>query len=598
MLEGINDKVVQGIDKSFATLVTEAKKLKKALAIDSYGDLGKQSNQQALQKLETAFTKATALRLNHSRKWPEIANDDGVAQAVYEALVIYQLWPQPIGPGKPLVSSIALQTFPLYKPHKIPNLNSAIRNTAHSLNMPKTLISASRSKLAKAKARIERRKAIIAWLLKFARIKPGQAPKMHQIKRLANALIPHHPFPPETLDLVVVNTMLFICLPNKKRLEQAHQEGLLSTKELATACAYLKAKKRVRFEQFSQFPGLSRFDARDADDALIARLAQHLNLGSGATCEWLSSVVMMEDAADIEKFLIHDTWGHLWQADLTDLKGHYDQMVALQLPISPDTTVTIDGDNIVSMSDLFYIRADKQVILFDDMAQAYGDQLNMTKIRSLFAPLIAEMCADMIEYRFSHEMRALGDILPSSSSFANRSTKLDFAWADLYYFVKMLRNSDDTYLKNPELVHTLATRLAQIHQFRHADVWGGSGTDSQLRRDFEKVVKEFLKTFIRSQKQQLAPDLEVNLRQGKLQINAFFQIYINMLRIQTTLNHLFHNEIEAKRPYLLPYREYFILFIARYFCLEPLHHFFALDEVISRDGLAILEGVHRMAKTS
>ncbi len=589
-----NEFITGRLNKKFQVLTDAAKRLKDSLEISSYADLGKQENQPLLQALEQEVCESFAHSIN-SPKNIKTLKSDKIGFITYETLRMYQLWPEMVGDPKELVSSLPLKTMLIYKPKRIKNLNRVCKEFAAKLGIDDATLIANSEALKTAKKRIQLRADLIDVLLHSFGIERQRKPSTQKIAALAKALIPDLPMAAFHIDIVSTKTMLFICLADKDRLKKDWDAGLIDQASYDAGVQFLDYIKRVNFDQFSKFPGLSRYDARDADPKLLSDLGKRFEVGPGFLCEWLSSVVMIEDSASIEKFLIHDTWGHLWQADLTGLKELYDRMVSLQMPVSPDHFVVVDTDNVISMVDLFYLRQDGEVIVWEDLAEKYGDALHREKIATLFGPLIAEMCADMIEYCFSFNHRKLGNILPSSSSFFYKSTKLDFAWADLYYFVKMLRKSNDAYIKNQSLFTNTAARILEIHKLRHSPSWANSNPEREVK--FKSVVEKFLTDFIADQRDELSSDLRVDAEGGRPKINAFFQIYLNLIKIQATTNKLFHEEIELKRPHLLPYREFFILFIARFFCADPLRNFFELDELIANHSLTVLEAVHSLASS-
>ena len=69
---------------------------------------------------------------------------------------------------------------------------------------------------------------------------------------------------------------------------------------------------------FSHFPAFTSFEAREMDPAHLERLAAAIwGLSAAELIALLNTVIFIEERDNLEKYLVHDSWGHYWQADLT-----------------------------------------------------------------------------------------------------------------------------------------------------------------------------------------------------------------------------------------------------------------------------------------
>ena len=118
----------------------------------------------------------------------------------------------------------------------------------------------------------------------------------------------------------------------------------------------------------------------------------------------------------MDKYLIHDSWGHYWQADLTRLGTLYDRMASLHLPLSPGDTVRL-GDKLCTFLDLVYLRRDGALVFEEALARKFATAWIFERFEPLLAPIVAELAADTIEYRFRADCRAAGLEMPASSLF-------------------------------------------------------------------------------------------------------------------------------------------------------------------------------------
>lgn len=590
MFAKVQDSILDQLDRSFLDVARTIQAFQKTLGVKSYGDLGKAKSPKELHRLEALLTNKLALPLQKSAR--DLGPNRSALLAFLESLRVYGLWDKTVGGSDDLVATLELQTFPLYRPQLLPGGKKIYDALADLYELNRSEREQIEEAYRAASDSLGRRVAVIDALKERLGYQKGQSLRPAAVIKLVKDLVPHLPFGEDEVHLVVTRTMVFILLPSKSEIKVSKT---LTEKQKQLRLDFLSEIKKVRFDQFSQFPGLSRFDSRDSRKALLTYLSRRFGAGLGSVCESLSSAVMFEETAQVEKFLIHDTWGHMWQADLTGLKGHYDKMVGLQLPLSGEKTLKIADDNFVSWSDLFFVRSDGEVSYFKDLAERFFDQVIEEKVEALFAPVVAEMCADLIEYKFSYDVAALGDILPSSSSFAHRGTKLDFAWADLNYFVKMMRRSEDAYQKDPELLQLLTARLWATLSLKFPHIFKGLKGKKAAKKQLGDKVQQSMALYLKRLRLHLNADLKVMTGEPKPKINAFFQVYTNLLRIQATVNRLLHEELEEKRPYLLPYREFFILFCAVYFSKAPMQNFWSLDEAIASTAIPFLEQLHANA---
>ena len=593
MFEHIEDMLLGEIDHGFEKMLKVIQDFSKTLDIKSYADMGKVKDRDLLNKMERQMTKTLSVGLQRKLTKADAEVYHEAIVAFLESYRLMELWQETVGRPAEVLSSQNLITFPLYKPYRYGKTKANFLKLAKKFGLSPHEISEVEDSFAMAKAGIKERVSVVEALRSKLKVSKNGEITPTSIKNLVDLLLPQVSFEAGEVKVIVVRTMFFICLPSLKGLESMPSFKKRSKKQRDLLVAFLKEIKRVRFDQFSHFPGLSRFDGRASDRKLLASLGKKLGMGVGEVAEWLSSVIMIEEAESIEKFLIHDTWGHLWQADLTKLRYLYDKMVSLQLPLAPDRTAVIDGHNIVTMSDLFYVRQGGEAVYYEDVAQKYFDALIEKKVQALFAPIVAEMCADMIEYKFSADSKHLGDILPSSSIFSSRSTKLDFAWSDLLYFVKMMRRSEKAFHKNPALVRLLGDRLWEIQKIKFPQNFKGMKREATYKGKFKSLVKKSLQEYLARQEYHLNPDLALSKGKGRSSINGFFKVFSNLLRIQTTINSMIHQELEGKLSHLEDHRELLILFIAKYFEKAPLQNFWSLDETLGKVAIPLMDEIDK-----
>ena len=257
---------------------------------------------------------------------------------------------------------------------------------------------------------------------------------------------------------------------------------------------YLKRLRQFNFYNFSHFPAFTSFEAREMDPANLDRFGQAMKLERAELIALLNTAVFIEERDNLEKYLVHDSWGHYWQADLTGLGTLYDRMASLQLPLSPSDTVRLD-DKLLSFLDLVYLRRDGSLVFDEGLARRFAAAWVYERFQPLLAPVIAELAADMIEYRARAECGAAGLQLPSSSLFAHHPAKIDFAWADLSFFVKSLKRVNSLYQKDEELKAGFVERARLLFRLKYrrnySNVTSTETLDAELKETFERLLVIF-----------------------------------------------------------------------------------------------------------
>ena len=317
-----------------------------------------------------------------------------------------------------------------------------------------------------AESKLARRHRLVALLRAVLRPVPDRAAASADAHRFFSFLFPGHPFRPGEVEVVATESCVYFCILSNEAFAQT--ELFLARDEAARrqTLDYLKRLRQFSFYNFSHFPAFTSFEAREMDPADLERLGREMGLERAGLVALLNTVVFVEERDSLEKYLVHDSWGHYWQADLTQLGTLYDRMASLQLPLSPSDTTRVD-DKLLSFLDLVYLRRDGTLIFDEALARRYAAAWTNERFQPLLAPVIAELAADMIEYRARAECKAAGLELPSSSLFAHHPAKADFLWADLSFFVRSLKRVNTLYAKDEELKAGFVERARLLFRLKY-----------------------------------------------------------------------------------------------------------------------------------
>ncbi len=260
-------------------------------------------------------------------------------------------------------------------------------------------------------------------------------------------------------------------------------------------------------------------------------------------------------------------------------------MASLHLPLSPSDSVRLD-DKLLSFLDLVYLRRDGSLVFDETLARRYAAAWTQERFQPLLAPVIAELAADMIEYRARAECRAAGLELPSSSLFAHHPAKLDFAWADLSFFVKALKRVNTLYEKDEALQRRFRGTRAAAFPAQVPAQLPSRRVAGSLRRGTRHPARTPPRHFPRGAGNRPGP----RSLEGR-PLNAFSQAFLNLLRIGVTLNGIVHGQLEAARPQLAPYFQTLVMFVVKYFERDPWQGFWTLDETLAAHAVPLLEAL-------
>lgn len=591
----IEDELTGELATDFAEVFASVRRLTELLDLDSYAEMGKGDVSasvilQAEAKLSGLLSHELVEELPAEIPVP-------VVDAFLLSYRLEPLYPDTVGTVEETVSTIPLETYPHFVARKVDSARhlSAYAALAGKLGVTEDRLQAIESEVVASTRRLEKRRTLMDTVRRWLIEEEGVPRSGDEIKAVFDRYFPENPLRASEIGMIVTRTCLYWSLPRNEELEPDRTE-----EEKKLAEEWLKYTGRFAFQYFSHFPTFSSFDARDADPGLISELSESLGWDEPDVIEGLNSTTTIERTAEIEKYLIHDTWGHMWQGDLTDLRRLYDTMESLKSPVDANEHLRLPDGNILSPLDLLYLNAGGKIRFDEVCATRYADQWIRERMDALLAPIVAELTADCIEYKFKLDNADKEDLLPSSSLFSDNPAKLDFAWVDIGYFVRSLRRTNAVYRKNEDLKRNLVERICSLLKLKYPRQHARVESKEALSADVEKTVERFLELLNERESLHLNQELLIDDTDGDKvpDVNSFFLLFTNFLRVQFTLNRLIKGEMEGKRKDLAELFNVLMIFIARFFETDPMVRFWNLDETLGKYALALLVEASRAEKES
>lgn len=590
LFSDIDDELIWERSRDFQASFQAVRELAGLLNLDSYAEMG--GGVAAADLVEKARLLAEDLRHPLAQTLPE-APDREVLTRFLTAYRLEELYPDTVGRPEEILTSIPLVTLPMFQVRDVdPEMR---RQTATALADAWKLTPSQCEEIEKAvtvaRERLTWRRRLVDEVRLLLTEPGGELKDRAGIKAVFDQYFPGNPLIASEIEVVVTRTCLYWCLP---KVDQVAARA--TDEETAAVKEWLAYTGRFAFQYFSHFPTFSSFDARDADTQLCARIADRLDELTTDIMSGLNATTTIERTAEIEKYLIHDTWGHMWQGDLTDLGRLYDTMESLKCPVEAGDHVVLPDGNVVTLLDLCYLTGFRSIHYDIHLANRYTNAWLRRRLDALLAPIMAELTADCVEYKFRLQHGEQGDLLPSSSMFAHEAAKLDFAWVDLGYFIRSLRRTNAAYQKDVALKESLVSRFAMLLAHRYPRQYSRVDKESNLLTEIEIHLEVFFEQLDAKLKRELDLDLTASADQATKEPNAILLLFTNLLRIQSTLNHLIGEEIKTRQPELAPLFDVLVIFIARQFESDPMQRFWDLDEVLGAYGLATLREIAEMER--
>ncbi|MEM6278261.1 MAG: hypothetical protein AAF733_02205, partial [Verrucomicrobiota bacterium] len=425
----IDDELTRELADDYAMLFVAIRKLTDLLNVDSYDEM-QSKHEHGARLFESEQTLARQLRHELQEELPG-KPDPAVLATFLKAYRLEALYPDTVGPMEETATTIPLVTLPKFHARRFDETKRARVYDALVKEFGASELCQREIERAYADSahRLAKRRVLVDAVRARVLEEDGTPRSRSELKAVFDLWFPENPLRETEVEMVITRTCLYWCIPAKEDIEPRDSE-----EEAEAVEAWRKLTGRFAFQYFSHFPTFSSFDARDANPELVSSLASELGWSEADIIDGLNNTTTIERTRVIEKYLIHDTWGHMWQGDLTRLRQLYDIMESLKTPVDANEHLTLPDGNVLSMLDLLYLNMRGEIRYDETLATRYMDQWIRLRIQALLAPIVAELCADCVEYKYKIDNPKERELLPSSSIFEENPAKLDFAWVDLGYF--------------------------------------------------------------------------------------------------------------------------------------------------------------------
>ena len=397
------------------------------------------------------------------------------------------------------------------------------------------------------------------------------------ILQLFQSLYPGAPFETGDVKLVKTSSALYFCLPTEP--QEKAQEANTSTTEQSgehnppqrlTAYHEKFLRKIWEVEPFAHFPVFGTFDADDLDLNLRQQISADTELPLELVTSTLTRMIGVLPLAELDKYLIHDTWGHQWQESLLDFEAPYTELTLFKRPLSLTETASVMGKQ-TSFADTFVKTQTGAIELDAVKLQQFIDAELYERTIIAFTPILAEMLADVVEYKFLELHPEQEHLLPSSSLLKAFPSKLDLTLVDLRtcfgHASEVFQNWVASEATQQQLHKEICEKLDIPNDTtRHKEL-------SQVLSRAVELCKEQLHSFY------LPEWFWEQTETGQLKLNAFSFAALNFLRIHTALIQAYKDLSQIETP--CGFKDILVLAMGTYFERNPQQNIWQLDSFLT-----------------
>ncbi len=322
------------------------------------------------------------------------------------------------------------------------------------------------------------------------------------------------------VDIIYTPLQIYFCLPS----DATDLADQVPAAEQPCLQELYESMEAFSFDQFRRFPTFGPCQPRHISTAWVTHIAQHLGEPIDTIIKALSTSVSVLPADKAEAFLIHDIWGHYWQLMMTQFQADYAILAHCDDPLrAGETAYTHQGP--VACRELFHPMGDK-VTLDEPKAHDFFHGEVRQRLGLVFTHLIAEMMADVAEFKFVWRNPDASNELPSSSVFKTAPVKLDLSLIDLdFLFIRVI---------NPLMEINISAMETSPLEQEILSIWQDQGMRSpslELKTHLKQQLSRLHEIFLDDYRQHYLPSL-------KSTSGIFGQAATNLVYLQNTINHL------------------------------------------------------------
>ncbi|MYB65265.1 hypothetical protein F4X73_11290 [Candidatus Poribacteria bacterium] len=430
-------------------------------------------------------------------------------------------------------------------------------------------------KLTVRAAPLQHRHQIMRFLQSNFRLVSDNPQLDADVLKLFRYLYPGAPFEVGEVKLIKTCSALYFCLPSKLKEPATIPTHPNVKKQNSKKVRYFEFLRKIwEVEPFANFPVFGTFDADDLDITFREQIANETGLTVELVTTTLTRMVGFLPLEELDKYLIHDTWGHQWQESLLDFEDLYTELSLFDRPLSLTESASVMGEQ-KTFSEAFSKSESGEISLNTEKLTAFIDAELYERSIIAFTPILAEMLADVVEYKFLELYPEEAHLMPSSSLLKAYPSKLDLTLEDLRNCFKKASEAFQTWVDSDEAKHSIHAEICE-----QLDITDDVEKHIEVDRALDKAVqlcKNRLDLFYK-------PDWHwEESGDNCLKLNAFTFAALNFLRIHNAFLNTYQKLSQLTTQY--GFKDALILAMGTFFELEPQRNIWHLHEFLTEGFL-------------
>jgi hypothetical protein len=388
-----------------------------------------------------------------------------------------------------------------------------------------------------------------------------------RVVALFQSLFPGVDLHREEVRLILTGTLVFFCVPFRGEELTTERFASLTDEQRAPIEEFLRDVGNFKQERFAHFPafGFLRRDRLAPD--LMARLADHAELAPLEVAHELCRMVTILPLAEVDKYVVHDVWGHSWQASMLRFSQTYEELSRYAQPFDLDVRTSGPDGRSIRLGECFR-RSGASLRLDEAQFSRFVQGVMAERLPVALSAVLAEAMADVAEFKLLAQDWTDEEAFQSSSYFKTYPSKLDLTLQDVrFYFLQA----------------TKVFRWWALRRKRREATCDGLVERGASRESAEAAVARAVEVWGALERGALRPEIWWEREGDELRTNVFTRAALNFLGIHRAVLET-HRRLAVERPANLPLKSYLdllVLGVSVFFEADRSRNMWRVDEFLS-----------------
>ena len=341
-----------------------------------------------------------------------------------------------VAAGEGVLDTAGSRTLSLYQPDfesSATNRKMLIARLQQVFSIPDDEIQRLQAEIEDELADARRKQAIVEALRQEFGLQRDAPELRAAVFRFFRVLYPEAPLLPEEVELVITGCMIFFCVPFRgEELTTTTFQSRCEADQNAVR-QFLRKVNTFRQKQFAHFPVFGFLRGETLDRTVLERVAARARLSPGEVAHEISRMTTILPLAGVDEYVVHDVWGHGWQASMLRFEKMYEEMAGFADQLELNEATFLSSGESITFGECFCGNG-ATLELDDERFTKFALAEVAERLPVALSGVLAEMMADTAEYKFRVLHADKADELPSTSLFKLFPSKLDLTLRDISFY--------------------------------------------------------------------------------------------------------------------------------------------------------------------